>query len=69
MDRTPVSSSNIVSIGYDPDTSTLEVEFKGGAVYHYFNVPENIHVGLMAAASHGTYLNKYVKGTYKYSKL
>jgi hypothetical protein len=33
MDRIPVSSSSIVSIGYDPDSLTLEIEFKSGAVY------------------------------------
>ena len=35
MDRTPVVSSNINSIGYDASSSVLEVEFRSG-LYQYF---------------------------------
>src|SRR3546814_14208537 len=35
MNRTPVKSSQIASIGHDPSTNTLAIEFKGGKVYHY----------------------------------
>ena len=34
MDRKSVTSSNISSIGYSPETQTLEIEFKGGGVTH-----------------------------------
>lgn len=60
MNRIPVSSSNIVSIGYDNDSMILEVEFKN-SVYRYFNIPEYIYTGLMNAASHGTYLDANIK--------
>lgn len=32
MERQYVSSSNIASIGYDPDNQVLEIEFLSGAV-------------------------------------
>ena len=35
MERQYVSSSNIASIGYDPDNQVLEIEFLSGAVYQY----------------------------------
>ena len=35
MDRTPVRSSNIGSIGYNGASSTLEVEFHSGGLYQY----------------------------------
>ena len=38
MQRDYVSSSNIVSVGYDPASETLEIEFQSGAVYQYYNV-------------------------------
>ena len=38
MDRKSVTSSNISSIGYSPETQTLEIEFKGGGVYTYHDV-------------------------------
>ena len=58
MKRQPVSSSNLRSVGYDPETKTLEVEFQNGSVYQYFNVPNNVYRELMAAPSHGRYFHK-----------
>jgi hypothetical protein len=69
MLRQPVDSSNIASIGYDPAAQIVEVEFLNGGVYQYFNVPEHEHANLMAASSHGTYLNAHIKGTYPYQKV
>jgi hypothetical protein len=69
MERQAVSSSTIASIGYDEPTQLLEVEFLKSGIYHYFNVPLVVYQGLMAAPSHGSYLNTYVKGQYQYQKL
>ncbi|ANH01769.1 MULTISPECIES: KTSC domain-containing protein [Leptospira] len=69
MQRENVSSTNIRSIGYDSETSTLEVEFLNGGTYQYFDVPESIHQGLMSAVSHGEYLAACIKGSYRYSKV
>ncbi|MBE0539024.1 MAG: KTSC domain-containing protein [Ignavibacterium sp.] len=70
MEREHVSSSNLKSIGYDPDTQTLEIEFLNGGLYQYINVPERIYNGLMAASSHGSYFDQYIKkGGYRYRKL
>jgi len=69
MDRQSVSSSNIASIGYDADSETLEIEFLNGGVYQYFDVPEREYESLMAAGSHGSYLARSIKGTYRYSKV
>tara|TARA_R110000868_G_scaffold13347_3_gene62464 strand:- start:1338 stop:1547 length:210 start_codon:yes stop_codon:yes gene_type:complete len=69
MQRQPVSSSNIASIGYDSTAQVLEVEFNDGAVYQYMNVPQVVYNGLMTAASHGTYLNAHIKGQYPYHRL
>jgi hypothetical protein len=70
MDRTPVSSSNIASIGYDSTHEILEVEFLDGSIYHYFGVPEILFRGLMAATSHGSYLDAHIKeGGFKYKSV
>lgn len=69
MERTPVQSSNLASVGYDQSSRTLEVEFKDGGVYHYFEVPADTHGGLMEAPSKGKYLAARVKGTYRYKKV
>jgi len=70
MEKTPVqNSSNVASIGYDEDSSTLEIEFNNGATYQYFDVPENVFTGLRDADSVGGYLAATIKGTYRYSKV
>lgn len=69
MNRSPVSSSNIRSIGYNAQLSVLEVEFASGDVYQYFNVPEHLHHELMNASSKGQYLNEYIKFSYRYQKV
>ena len=70
MNRTAVSSSHLSSLGYDPETRTLEVEFLDGSVYEYSHVPEQVYRGLMAASSHGGYFDEHVKkGGYAYRKV
>lgn len=69
MERKPVSSSNISSIGYDKDSSTLEIEFHSNAVYQYFDVPPNVYKELMEAGSKGQYFAQHIKGHYRYVKV
>lgn len=68
MKRTKVTSSHIDEIGYDAESKTLEVLFIGGGLYRYLEVPVEEHEALMAAESHGRYLNK-IKGKYQYESV
>jgi hypothetical protein len=69
MKRTPVTSSNVASIGYDSNSKTMEVEFTSGSVYRYFDVPEGEYQGLVGAESIGRYLNQSIKGTYRFDRV
>lgn len=69
MYRAQVSSSNIRSIGYDPASSILEVEFTSGDVYQYFDVPENLYQQFFNASSHGQFLNDNIRYNYRYQKV
>lgn len=69
MHRISVNSSNVAAIGYDQSTATLEVEFRSGSVYQYFDVPESAYQELMSAASVGGYLNTVIKQGYRYARL
>lgn len=69
MEMINVDSSNIEAIGYDENSSTLQVEFKNGGMYQYFDVPEEVFNGLRDASSVGGYLAARIKGTYRYSKV
>lgn len=67
MERTNVTSSNISSIGYED--GVLEIEFRNGAIYQYYDVQEHIFDELMQADSHGKYLAQNIKGYFRYSRV
>lgn len=69
MDMIQVDSSNVAAVGYDQDSSTLQVEFNNGATYQYFDVPEREFNSLRDADSVGKYLASNIKGTYRFSKV
>jgi KTSC domain len=62
MERVPLDSSSIASIGYTPQDRLLELEFRqSGQVYRYFNVPAEEYAAFLTADSKGTYLNQIFK--------
>ncbi len=71
----PVVSSNLVSIGYNTDAKILQVEFKNGKKYLYFNVPEWVYQelidpeSLLYEGSKGTFFSEVVKGQFKYEEV
>lgn len=69
MRRDSVASSNIVSIGYDSASETLEIEFQNGGVYQYYNVPQSIFDALMAAPSHGKFFASQIKNAFPYARV
>lgn len=69
LNRIHVVSSNLNSVGYDPNTRILEIEFHEGGIYQYNNVPQHIYDGLMSAPSKGSYHHSYIKNSYSYRKI
>ena len=68
MNRTPVKSSFIESIGYEGDT--LEVVYKDGKVYKYTGVPRETYGSVMGAESIGKALKEQVlKGGFEAEKI
>lgn len=67
MERQRVSSSNLLSIGYDETTAILEIEFFAGPIYTFYNIPYNLYTGLMLAPSKGCYFDSRIrKGRFLY---
>ena len=64
MKRAPVSSSNLCSVGYDPASKTLEIEFHSGGIYQYTGVAETSYRQLMAAPSLGKFFHAHIKDVY-----
>jgi hypothetical protein len=59
----PVKSSQIHSIGYDPDTKTLAVSFTrgSGAIYHYPDVDAELAESFRKAESIGNFFGQHIK--------
>jgi hypothetical protein len=64
MGRIPVSSSSLAEVGYDSGSETLEIMFRSGGIYQYFNVPAFIHERLLEAGSPGRFFRAEILGHY-----
>lgn len=69
MERTPIQSSSIVSVGYDEARSELEIAFRSGRTYRYFDVPESVYAWLLRVPSPGTYVNRHVRDRYRFEEV
>lgn len=70
MDRQYVESSMIASIGYDPNTATLEIEFKSnGAIWQYYEFPESAFYEFLSAGSVGKFFLNQIKGNYSENRV
>lgn len=76
MNRTPVVSSRIASVGYDLQSQTLEIEFKSRQphkyptrIYRYYGVPSKIYTMFMALPDKGFYFEYTIKGAYDYEEV
>jgi len=70
MERTPVKSSNVASVGYDEQTKTLEVAFQSGGIYQYSGVETQTHADLMGAESIGKFMHQnIVRAGFKAQKM
>jgi hypothetical protein len=69
MQRDDVSSSNIMSAGYDSASETMEIEFNDGAVYQYYNVNEHLYEQFKLAPSKGQFFNTYIRNSVPFSRV
>jgi hypothetical protein len=61
-----LASSAIDRAAFDPEAATLDLWYKGGDRYRYFDVPEAVFDALLAAASAGEFVNRAIKPLYRY---
>ena len=69
MEMISVDSSNIERIGHDEDSDTLQIEFKNGGTYQYFDVHRDVYEAMLGSESKGKFLHANIKGVYRYSKV
>ena len=67
IQMTPVKSSQLASVGYDPATQTLAIIFtRGTRRYDYVGVPQNVADGLAKAESPGRFFGASIRGAYEF---
>lgn len=66
--KTP-ESSNIKSIVYQPALKVLQVSFKNGRIYWYYNVPREVYDNFASASSKGQYFWSTVKDKFTYKRI
>ena len=69
IQRHPVTSSDITSIGYDEPSQTLEIEFHATGIYRYFSVPKEIFDALLTTPSPGKFFLQNVKTKFAWEKV
>lgn len=70
MNRDLVNSSMILSMGYDTQSGTMEVEFRSsGQVWQYFDVPEIIYNEVRTASSIGKAFISSIKNDFRASRI
>lgn len=62
-------STVVAAITYHPESATLRVRYVSGMVYDYKDVPAEVYANMKAAFSKGEFLNKHIKGKYKFEKV
>ena len=69
MEMIPVDSSNILAIGYDPNSATLCIAFKDGSEYEYYDVPQYEFDNFIEAGSKGKYGHQNIYKKYSQQKI
>lgn len=69
MEREPVESTAIRSVGYDPEREVLEVEFHSGRIYRYTGVAADLHAWLMRSPNKGALFNRMIDGRYEFERI
>ena len=69
MERQFIESSMIKSIGYDPNISVLEIEFRSGEVWQYFDFPESLWYEFESSESKGKFFHREIKNQYSESRV
>jgi predicted XRE-type DNA-binding protein len=67
--RKPISSSSMVSAGYNVVTRTLELEFPSGDVYRYHEVPPEVWRAFEEAPSKGLFFSGEIRDRFAFERV
>lgn len=59
----------MTGVDYDEEACELGILFSSGKTYRYLDVPADIYVRLLEAASKGQFFNEEIKDAYRYAEV
>ena len=69
MHRLPVESTMLASAAYCPNRTLLDLEFRDGTLYRFFDVPPACFQQLMTSDSKGAYFNRNIRNHFRHPLL
>jgi hypothetical protein len=65
LERLPVKSRILRSVGYDASTKILEIEFQNSLIYQFLDVPPKVYADLMQSGEIGKYFTDKVRTRFR----
>jgi hypothetical protein len=69
LNRKPIVSAYLLSVGYDSRERVLEIERRSGEVYRYSSVQSDVYDNLLKAPDHEAYCRDCIENRYICRKL
>lgn len=69
VEREPVQSSVLASVGFDAPQQVLEIEFCSGRIYRYRGVSAELHAWLMRSPQKGALFNRLIDGKFEFERV
>lgn len=64
-----VKSTTMIRVRYDKDSMNLDIEFNGGRMQRFSNVPESLWNSFISARSQGVFFFEQIRGKYNCSEI
>jgi len=61
VERQPIKSRILRSVGYDDSVKILEIEFQNNLIYQFSDVPPKVFTDLMHSGEPGKYFSEKVR--------
>jgi hypothetical protein len=68
LQRVPLDFSSLAWAQYDPALRRLELEFRNGERYLYFQVPPPHYQNLLDADSKGAFFNRHIRNCFAFKQ-
>jgi len=69
MHRSPLQSTMLASAAYCSARTLLDLEFRDGTLYRFFDVPAACFQQLLASDSKGAYFNRNIRNHFRHQLL